>query len=66
MLGNPYSSVGGLHSQYQVQARNSHLTSMALLGDLNVCENAPFDINDFPQLTAPPNSAGSSQGQPGN
>lgn len=65
MLGNSYSSVGGLRSQNQVQAGNNHLTSMALLKDLSVHENAPFDINDFPQLTAHPNSAGSSQGQLG-
>ena len=66
MLGNSYSAVGGLRSQSQVQAGNNHLNSMVLLKDLNVHENAPFDINDFPHLTAHPNSAGSSQAQLGN
>ena len=32
---------------------------MASLKDLSVHENDPFDTDDFPQLTAHPNSAGS-------
>ena len=43
-------------------SENNHLTSMALLKDLSVPENAHFGINDFLQLTHP-SSAGSSQGQ---
>ena len=57
-----YSSVGGLRSQSQVQAVNNHSNSMASLKDLSVHENVPFDTDDFPQLTAHLNSAGSFQG----
>nr|CAB3461142.1 unnamed protein product [Digitaria exilis] len=36
-----------------------------MLHDGSSGDNAPFDINDFPQLTGRPNSAGGGQGQYG-
>ncbi|XP_010253384.1 PREDICTED: probable NOT transcription complex subunit VIP2 [Nelumbo nucifera] len=64
MLGNSYPGAGGPLSQSQVQGGNS-LSSMGMLNDVNSNENSPFDINDFPQLTGRPNSAGGPQGQLG-
>ncbi|GAB2277730.1 Probable NOT transcription complex subunit vip2 [Dionaea muscipula] len=64
MLGNSYPSAGGPLSQSHVQAANN-LSSMAMLNDVNSSDSSPFDINDFPQLTSRPNSAGGPQGQLG-
>ncbi|KAJ4952395.1 hypothetical protein NE237_029227 [Protea cynaroides] len=64
LLGNSYSA-GGPLSQSQVQGGNNTLSSMGMLNDVNSNDNAPFDINDFPQLNGRPSSAGSSQGQLG-
>ncbi|CAA6670395.1 unnamed protein product [Spirodela intermedia] len=63
MLGNSYPTSGGTLSQSQVQAGNNPLSSMAMLNDVNQSDISPFDINDFPQLTGRPSSAGGSQGQ---
>ncbi|MQM17526.1 hypothetical protein Taro_050500 [Colocasia esculenta] len=63
MLGNSYASPGGPLSQSQIQAGNNPLSSLGMLNDVNQSEKSPFDINDFPQLTGRPNSAGGSQGQ---
>ncbi|KAK2989046.1 hypothetical protein RJ640_018835 [Escallonia rubra] len=65
VLGNSYSAAGGPLSQNQFQAGHNHLTSMALLNELNAREHASFDINDFPQLTGHIGSLGGSQGQLG-
>ena len=64
MLGNSYPTAGGHLSQSHVQAMNN-LSSMGIMNDLN-SNDAPFDINDFPQLTSRPSSAGGPQGQIGN
>lgn len=64
MLGNSYPTAGGPLSQSHVQAVNS-LSSMGVLNDVNSNDNSPFDINDFPQLTSRPSSAGGPQGQLG-
>ncbi|KAG9442272.1 hypothetical protein H6P81_018126 [Aristolochia fimbriata] len=64
VLGNSYSSSGPL-SQSQVQAANNPLSSMGMLNDVNTNDSSPFDINDFPQLTGRPSSAGGPQGQLG-
>ncbi|KAK6926900.1 NOT2/NOT3/NOT5, C-terminal, partial [Dillenia turbinata] len=64
MLGNSYPAAGGPLSQNHVQAVNN-LSSMGMLNDVNSTESSPFDINDFPQLTSRPNSAGGTQGQLG-
>ncbi|MED6158514.1 putative NOT transcription complex subunit vip2 [Stylosanthes scabra] len=56
MLGNSYPNAGGPLSQ-------SHV--MGMLNDVNSSDNSPFDINDFPQLTSRPSSAGGPQGQLG-
>lgn len=64
MLGNSYPTAGGPLSQSHVQAMNN-LSSMGMLNDVNSNDGAPFDINDFPQLTSRPNSAGGPQGQLG-
>lgn len=65
MLGGSYTTPGGTLSQNQVQAGNSSLGSSGMLHDGNSGDNSPFDINDFPQLTGRPNSAGGGQGQYG-
>lgn len=62
MLGNSYPG-GGPLSQGHVQAVNN-LSSMGMLNDVN-SNDTPFDINDFPQLTSRPSSAGGPQGQLG-
>ncbi|GAB2287511.1 Probable NOT transcription complex subunit vip2 [Dionaea muscipula] len=64
MLGNSYPSAGGPLSHGHVQAVNN-LSSMAMLNDVNSNDSSPFDINDFPQLTSRPSSAGGPQGQLG-
>ncbi|RDX95420.1 putative NOT transcription complex subunit VIP2, partial [Mucuna pruriens] len=64
MLGNSYPSAGGPLSQSHVQTVNN-LNSMGMLNDVNSGDSSPFDINDFPQLTSRPNSAGGPQGQLG-
>ncbi|KAK6163233.1 hypothetical protein DH2020_000097 [Rehmannia glutinosa] len=56
MLGNSYPSAGGPLSQNHVQPVNN-LTSLGMLNDMNSNDGAPFDINDFPQLTSRPNSS---------
>ena len=66
LLGSSYPTPGGSLSQNQVQAGNSSLGSSGILHDGSSGDNAPFDINDFPQLTGRPNSAGGGQGQYGN
>ncbi|XP_058091783.1 probable NOT transcription complex subunit VIP2 isoform X2 [Magnolia sinica] len=65
MLGNSYSTSGGPLSQNQVQAGNNQLSSLGMLNDVNSSDNSPFDMNDFPQLTGRPSSAGGPQGQLG-
>ncbi|XP_047047804.1 probable NOT transcription complex subunit VIP2 isoform X2 [Lolium rigidum] len=63
MIGSSYPSSGGSLSQNQMQGGNNSLGSMGMLHDHG--DNAPFDINDFPQLTGRPSSAGGPQGQYG-
>lgn len=65
MLGNSYPNAGGPLSQSHVQSVNN-LTSMGILNDMNSNEGAPYDINDFPQLSSRPSSSGGPQGQLGN
>lgn len=64
MLGNSYPTGGVALSQGHVQAVNN-LSSMGMLNDVNSNDSSPFDINDFPQLTSRPSSAGGPQGQLG-
>ncbi|VAI19693.1 unnamed protein product [Triticum turgidum subsp. durum] len=61
MIGNSYPTSGGSLSQNQMQPGNNSLGSMGMLHDAS--DSTPFDINDFPQLTGRPNSAGGPQGQ---
>ncbi|XP_020695529.2 probable NOT transcription complex subunit VIP2 isoform X2 [Dendrobium catenatum] len=61
MLRNSYNMSGGPISR-QLQGGNSLLSSMGMLNDANSNEGSPFDINDFPQLTGRPSSAGGPQG----
>eukprot|EP01018_Ginkgo_biloba_P016455 Gb_41036 [translate_table: standard] len=49
--------------QGQSQTGNGQLGSMGLSNDGNSNDSAPFDINDFPQLTARQNSSGGPHGQ---
>ncbi|XP_074584510.1 putative NOT transcription complex subunit VIP2 [Curcuma longa] len=63
MLGNSYPTSGGSLSQNQ--SGNNPLSSMGMLNDVNAADSSPFDMNDFPQLSARPSSAGSQQGQLG-
>ncbi|KAG1371419.1 putative NOT transcription complex subunit VIP2 [Cocos nucifera] len=65
MLGNSYPTSGGPLSQSQVQGGNNALNSMGMLNDVNSNDGSPFDMNDFPQLTGRPSSAGGPQGQLG-
>ena len=62
MLSNSYPSAGGPLSQNHMQSVNS-LNSLGMLNEVNTNDNSPFDINDFPQLTSRPSSAGGPQGQ---
>ncbi|CAK9314470.1 unnamed protein product [Citrullus colocynthis] len=62
MLSNSYPSAGGPLSQNHMQSVNS-LNSLGMLNDVNTNDNSPFDLNDFPQLTSRPSSAGGPQGQ---
>ncbi|KAE9600629.1 hypothetical protein Lalb_Chr14g0374941 [Lupinus albus] len=64
MLGSSYPGAGGPLSQSHVQSVNS-LNSMGMLNDVNSSESSPYDINDFPQLSSRPSSAGGPQGQLG-
>lgn len=65
MLSNSYPTAGGSLTQNRVQAVNNH-GSMGMLNDVNSNDGAPFDINDFPQLSSRPRSSGGPQGQLGN
>lgn len=64
MSGNSYPSAGGPLSQSHVHGV-SNLNTMRMLNDVNSNDSSPFDLNDFPQLTSRPGSAGGSQGQLG-
>ncbi|KAK4375981.1 hypothetical protein RND71_006658 [Anisodus tanguticus] len=64
MLGNLYPTAGGPLSQNHVQGVGN-LNSMGMLNDVNSNDGSPFDINDFPQLSSRPSSAGGPQGQLG-
>lgn len=63
MLGTSYPPAGGPLSQNHIQVNN--LNSMGMLNDINANDGSPFDINDFPQLSSRPSSAGGPQGQIG-
>lgn len=57
MLGNSYPAPGG--------PMQANLNSMGMMNDVNSNDGSPFDINDFPQLSSRPSSAGGPQGQLG-
>ncbi|XP_073139462.1 probable NOT transcription complex subunit VIP2 isoform X2 [Henckelia pumila] len=61
MLSNSYPTAGGSLNQNHVQSVNN-LSSMGMLNDVNSNDGAPFDINDFPQLSSRPSSSGGPQG----
>ncbi|XP_072985194.1 probable NOT transcription complex subunit VIP2 isoform X2 [Typha latifolia] len=63
MLGSSYTASGGPLSHNQLQGANNSLSSIGMLNDVNSNDSSPFDMNDFPQLTGRPNSAGGPQGQ---
>eukprot|EP01018_Ginkgo_biloba_P033293 Gb_27080 [translate_table: standard] len=63
LLGNTFSPSVGTVNPGQNLMGNGQQISMGLSNDLNSNDSAPFDINDFPQLTARPNSSGGPQGQ---
>ncbi|KAL8543761.1 hypothetical protein ACS0TY_004357 [Phlomoides rotata] len=65
MLNNSYTGAGVPLSQNQFQAGNSNFSFMALLNDSNAHDSSAFDVNDFPQLSGRPPSAGGSHGQIG-
>jgi CCR4-NOT transcription complex subunit 2 len=66
LLGSSYPTPGGSLFQNQVQSGSGSLGSSGMLYEGSSGDNAPFDINDFPQLTGQPNSAGGGLGQYGN
>jgi CCR4-NOT transcription complex subunit 2 len=59
LLGNNYSNSLGNVSQVPSVSGNGQLTSMGLVNDGTSNDGAPFDLNDFPQLSTRPSSAGS-------
>ncbi|XP_020588736.1 probable NOT transcription complex subunit VIP2 isoform X2 [Phalaenopsis equestris] len=61
MIRNSYNISSGPITR-QLQGGNNLLSSMGMLNDVNSNDGSPFDINDFPQLTGRPNSAGGPQG----
>ncbi|XP_042438533.1 probable NOT transcription complex subunit VIP2 isoform X2 [Zingiber officinale] len=63
MLGNSYPTSGG--SLSRSQGGNNALSSMGMSNTINAVDSSPFDMNDFPQLTSRPSSAGGQQGQLG-
>ncbi|XP_074567593.1 putative NOT transcription complex subunit VIP2 isoform X2 [Curcuma longa] len=63
MLGSSYPTSGG--SLSRSQGGNNPLSSMGMLNTINAADSSPFDMNDFPQLTSRPSSAGGQQGQLG-
>ncbi|PKA51816.1 hypothetical protein AXF42_Ash008045 [Apostasia shenzhenica] len=65
MLRNSYTMSGPPIPQSQLQGGNNLLSSMGMLSDGNSNDVSPFDMNDFPLLTARPDSTGGSQGQLG-
>ncbi|KAH6558202.1 hypothetical protein KP509_1Z074000 [Ceratopteris richardii] len=58
LLGNNYPNSGVGQAQSQPTA-NGQLSSMGLMSD---ADGAPFDMNDFPQLSSRPSSSGSQRG----
>lgn len=58
LLGNTFSSSGGTMVPGQAQMVNGQLSN-----DGSSNDTAPFDMNDFPQLSARQNSSGGPQGQ---
>ncbi|XP_075503792.1 putative NOT transcription complex subunit VIP2 isoform X1 [Primulina tabacum] len=64
MLSNSYPTAGGSLTHNHVQAVNN-LGGMSMLNDVNSNDGAPFDVNDFPQLSSRPSSSGGPQGQLG-
>lgn len=63
LLGGTFSSSLGAANTGQTIMGNGHQVSMGHANDLNSNDSAPFDMNDFPQLTSRPNSSGGAQGQ---
>ncbi|CAL9085772.1 unnamed protein product [Musa acuminata var. zebrina] len=63
VLGNSYATSGG--SLSQGQGGSNPLSSLGMLNDVNAADSSPFDMNDFPQLSTRPSSAGGPQGQLG-
>ncbi|XP_042451381.1 probable NOT transcription complex subunit VIP2 isoform X2 [Zingiber officinale] len=63
MLGSSYPTSGG--SLSRSQGGNNPLSSMGMLNTINAADSSPFDMNDFPQLTSRPSSAGGQQGHLG-
>eukprot|EP00249_Psilotum_nudum_P017390 c26297_g1_i2 orf=1-1365(-) len=61
LLGNTFSSNAGAF-QGQGALGNGQLGSIGLAGDGTSNDGIAFDLNDFPQLTTRPSSAGGSQG----
>lgn len=64
MQGNSYPSAGGALSQSHIHAVNN-MNTLRMFNDVNSNDSSPFDLNDFPQLSSRPSSAGGSQGQLG-
>uniref|UniRef100_A0A7N0RAL8 NOT2/NOT3/NOT5 C-terminal domain-containing protein n=1 Tax=Kalanchoe fedtschenkoi TaxID=63787 RepID=A0A7N0RAL8_KALFE len=54
-----------LGNSYLPQSNFQSMNNMGILGDMNNNDSSPFDINDFPQLTSRPSSAGGHQQQLG-
>lgn len=60
LLGNSFSnSLGSIGQGQSPGTGNGQLTSMGLMSDGVSSDGAAFDLNDFPQLSTRPSSAGS-------
>ena len=62
LLGSNFSNSLGNGAQTQPAIGNGQLSSMGMVNDGASSDGAAFDINDFPQLSTRPSSAGSQGG----
>ena len=62
LLGSSFSNSLTNGAQTQPAIGNGQLSSMGIMNDSASSDGAPFDLNDFPQLSTRPSSGGSQGG----
>lgn len=62
LLGSSFANSLSNGAQTQPAIGNGQLSSMGTVNDSVSGDGAPFDLNDFPQLSTRPSSAGSQAG----